>query len=180
MRASGADPDAMPGELARFCRDRYAGVAGAMCLLVRSRPLAEEIAQETFVRVCEHWPEVSVMAAPATWVHRVGVMAVQPVADHSDGGRRRDVHDRPVLGPAGSLATGTAPPDRSSRWWPPDHQRAVATWALHAVLHRVGISSVVHLFSERDARFKTVRVHLAGRRSRRRARRPLCGGASIR
>ena len=45
-------------------RTGYPDLFGALCLITRDRHEAEEIAQDTFVRVWERWGRVSAMAAP--------------------------------------------------------------------------------------------------------------------
>jgi RNA polymerase sigma-70 factor (sigma-E family) len=69
---SGGDPGP-PDDLAAFYADQYPRVRGALALLTGDRRLAEELAQEAFVRTCQHWEKVRTMDAPGAWVHRVGV-----------------------------------------------------------------------------------------------------------
>ncbi|HEU5150735.1 MAG TPA: sigma-70 family RNA polymerase sigma factor [Iamia sp.] len=69
-RGRGGDP---PEELAGFYADQYDRVRGALTLFTGDRRLAEELAQEAFVRTCQHWETVRTMEAPGAWVHRVGI-----------------------------------------------------------------------------------------------------------
>lgn len=62
-----------PDDLAAFCADHWDRVLGALTLFTGDRPLAEELAQEAFVRTCQHWEKVRDLQAPAAWVHRVGI-----------------------------------------------------------------------------------------------------------
>lgn len=62
-----------PGDLATFYVDQFDQVRGSLVLFTGDRQLAEELAQEAFVRVCQHWERVRTMDAPGAWVHRVGI-----------------------------------------------------------------------------------------------------------
>lgn len=70
MRRGGSHP---PDDLAAFTADQYDRVRGALALFTGDRRLAEELAQEAFVKVCQHWERVRTMDAPGAWVHRVGI-----------------------------------------------------------------------------------------------------------
>lgn len=69
-RGRGGSP---PEDLAAFYADQYDRVWGALALFTGDRRLAEELAQEAFVRTCQHWETVRAMDAPGAWVHRVGI-----------------------------------------------------------------------------------------------------------
>lgn len=62
-----------PADLAAFCTAEHPRLVGAMTLYTGDRLLAEEIAQEALVRVCERWSRVRDMSAPGAWVHRVAM-----------------------------------------------------------------------------------------------------------
>lgn len=57
--------------LAEFCRDEWPRLVGSLSLYVGSRELAEDLAQETLVRVCGHWRRVRGADSPSAWAHRV-------------------------------------------------------------------------------------------------------------
>jgi RNA polymerase sigma factor (sigma-70 family) len=57
--------------LAEFCRDEWPRLVGSLSLYVGSRELAEDLAQETLVRVCGHWRRVRTADSPSAWAHRV-------------------------------------------------------------------------------------------------------------
>lgn len=59
-------------ELTGFCREAWPRLVGALSLYTGDRHVAEELAQEALVRVCERWTEVQVMHSPMGWAHRVG------------------------------------------------------------------------------------------------------------
>lgn len=44
-----------------------------LTLHVGDQAVAEELAQEAFARVCQHWSRVRVMANPRAWLNRVAV-----------------------------------------------------------------------------------------------------------
>lgn len=60
-------------EVAAFCRDVRPQLVGVLSLHVGSAAVAEELAQETLVRVWERWPKVRELDSPHGWVHRVGL-----------------------------------------------------------------------------------------------------------
>jgi RNA polymerase sigma factor (sigma-70 family) len=57
--------------LVDFCRHEWPRLAGSLSLYVGSRELAEDLAQETLVRVCGHWRRVRAADSPSAWAHRV-------------------------------------------------------------------------------------------------------------
>lgn len=56
-----------------FCRRSHPRVVGVLSFTVGDRWVAEELAQETVIRICQHWTKVRAMAAPEAWVHRVAL-----------------------------------------------------------------------------------------------------------
>ncbi|MCB0978465.1 MAG: sigma-70 family RNA polymerase sigma factor [Acidimicrobiales bacterium] len=62
-----------PEDLAAFYAEQQGRVLNTLVLMVGDRPLAEELTQETFVRVCQRWPKVRQMEAPGAWTHQVAV-----------------------------------------------------------------------------------------------------------
>ncbi|HZP15125.1 MAG TPA: sigma factor, partial [Nocardioides sp.] len=58
-------------ELTGFCRETWPRLVGALSLMTGDRHVAEELAQEALVRVCERWDEVRAMESPLGWTHRV-------------------------------------------------------------------------------------------------------------
>ena len=58
-------------ELTVYCRDLWSRLVGALSLTTGDRHVAEEIAQEALVRVCERWDEVQAMESPDGWAFRV-------------------------------------------------------------------------------------------------------------
>ncbi len=62
-----------PGDVAAFCRREHRRLVGLLALYVGDRAVAEELAQETLVRVCEQWPKVRAMTNPSGWASRVAL-----------------------------------------------------------------------------------------------------------
>jgi RNA polymerase sigma-70 factor, ECF subfamily len=62
-----------PDDLVRFWRELYPTLVGGLTLHSGSRADAEELAQETLVRVWENWRKVSVMGSPTGWTWRVAM-----------------------------------------------------------------------------------------------------------
>ena len=63
----------MAGErdLVAFCGDVQGRLTGSLTLYLGDRLAAEELAQETLVRVVERWSTVSTMDAAEAWTYRV-------------------------------------------------------------------------------------------------------------
>jgi RNA polymerase sigma-70 factor (ECF subfamily) len=58
-------------DLIAFCRAEHARLIGLLTLHVRDVHVAEELAQDTLVRLCEHWPRVREMERPRAWLATV-------------------------------------------------------------------------------------------------------------
>jgi RNA polymerase sigma factor (sigma-70 family) len=59
------------GALSEFCREMQPRLVGALSLYTGEADLAEELTQETLVRVCQRWPSVRAMDRPDHWATRV-------------------------------------------------------------------------------------------------------------
>ena len=59
--------------LAELCREEHPRLVGLLALYVGSRPVAEDLAQETLIRLQLHWPRVQAMASPHSWLCGVGM-----------------------------------------------------------------------------------------------------------
>ena len=60
-----------PGDAAAFCEALHPALFGALLLYCGSRELAEDLVQETLLRVWRHWSSVSAMDHPDRWALRV-------------------------------------------------------------------------------------------------------------
>lgn len=75
-RAAVSGPPVTAGtgrDVAAFCAELHPRLVGALALRTGSRALAEELAQEAFVRVWERWPTVQTMDSPEAWTFRVAL-----------------------------------------------------------------------------------------------------------
>ena len=59
-----------PADLVGFCLAEWSRLVGTLALFTGDADLAEELAQETIVRVCRDWRKVSSMDAPGAWAAR--------------------------------------------------------------------------------------------------------------
>lgn len=62
-----------PVDAGTFCAALHPRLVGALALRTGSRSLAEELAQETLVRVWERWATVRTMDSPEAWAFRVAL-----------------------------------------------------------------------------------------------------------
>ena len=63
----------MDDELAAFCRAEHLRLVGVLSLYCRDRYVAEELAQDTIVRVIGDWSRVRRLDCPSAWAHRVAI-----------------------------------------------------------------------------------------------------------
>jgi RNA polymerase sigma factor (sigma-70 family) len=75
-------------ELAAFCEREHPRLVGLLALYVGDVQVAEELAQDTLVRVCQHWPRVRRMADPTAWSTRVGLNLARSMFRRHAAGRR--------------------------------------------------------------------------------------------
>ncbi len=64
---------AVPADLVAFVDEQYGRVFSTLVVVCGDRAVAEDLAQETFTRTCQHWERVRAMDAPGAWVNRVAV-----------------------------------------------------------------------------------------------------------
>jgi RNA polymerase sigma-70 factor (ECF subfamily) len=140
-----------------FVADHRAVVAIALALS-GSRPLAEDLAQEAFLRAHQRWATIGTYENPGAWVRRVAINLAL-----SD--RRRRSSERRAIGrlrPADGLARegdSGAGVDSAERFWAavrslPSRQRAVV------VLRYVEDRSVGDIAEVLDVAEGTVKAHL--------------------
>jgi len=67
--------EAVPANFADFFRDEYRSVFRAMYLITGNRHQAEELAQDAFVKACEHWERIRTMQNPSGYVYRIALNA---------------------------------------------------------------------------------------------------------
>ena len=66
------NPEVDPA-LAELCRREHVRLVGLLALYVGDRGIAEDLAQETLVRLHQHWSRVQDMASPRAWISSVGL-----------------------------------------------------------------------------------------------------------
>lgn len=101
----------MDDELAVFCGREHQRLVAALDLVCGSLPLAEDLAQETLVRVCQHWSRIRTMESPAAYAHRIALNLANSSFRRRAVERRADVRLRA---------------DESHVWTDPDPANAVA------------------------------------------------------
>jgi RNA polymerase sigma-70 factor, ECF subfamily len=62
-----------PAELVAFIDREHPRLVRAVDLLLDDRAVAEEIAQETLLRVATRWEHVGGLSSPGGWAHRVAI-----------------------------------------------------------------------------------------------------------
>lgn len=88
-----------PDELTAFCHAEFARLTGILGLYLGDRAVAEELAQETLVRVARHWKRVSRLQSPTGWSYRVAINLATSHLRRRQAARRartRLGHDREV------------------------------------------------------------------------------------
>jgi RNA polymerase sigma factor (sigma-70 family) len=78
--------------LAEFCHAQHRRVVGLLSLYVGDAALAEELAQDVFVKVIANWHAVAPMERPEAWVRRVAINAANSWFRRRAAGRR--AHER--------------------------------------------------------------------------------------
>jgi RNA polymerase sigma-70 factor (ECF subfamily) len=66
-------PVSVPGQFEVFYAENYASVVALMGALCRSGGVAEDLAQEAFLRAHRDWEHVRGLDAPIAWVRRVAI-----------------------------------------------------------------------------------------------------------
>lgn len=127
--------------------EQYPRVEGALVLYTGDRLRAQDLAQETFARVCQHWERVERMAAPGPWVHRVAMNLAHSA--HRRRGAERRATDRAIARGAG-LDLLVAEPDvvvagalRTALLELPERERAVIVLRFYADLSVEDTASVL-------------------------------------
>lgn len=70
MSARGRGPDT---ELVAFCHSEHRRLVGLLALYVGDEPTAQELAQDAFAKLCEHWGRVQAMDNRRAWLNRVAL-----------------------------------------------------------------------------------------------------------
>ncbi len=129
-------------ELAEFCRCEWPRLVGALGFITNDGALAEELAQETMVRVCRHWRRVSTMDAPGAWTYRVALNLAHSHFRRASAGRRAQLRQQPVALVTGpDAATAIAVRDAVAAL--PDRMRAVVVLRFYNDMPIAEVASVL-------------------------------------
>lgn len=60
-------------ELTLMCEQEYPRLVGMLGLYCGDRDVAEDLAQETLIKLCRDWRKVRKLEAPDRWLHRVAI-----------------------------------------------------------------------------------------------------------
>ena len=93
----------MTSDPAAFCAAQHRRLVGLLSLQVGDRHVAEELAQDVLLKVCEHWPKLQ---DPAAWMHRVAV-------NHANSWFRRRGAERRATARHRGQQVEAPPPDRA-------------------------------------------------------------------
>lgn len=131
-----------PDELVAFCAAEYPRVLGTLRLLTREDRLAEDLAQECFVRLCRDWEKVARLDRPSAWIHRVAMNLAFSAF------RRRGTERRAWS----QISDGIEPAiDQHRRSAPPDEREAVRR-ALGTLDERARAVVVLRFFADLSVR----------------------------
>lgn len=101
----------VPQDLRDFCADAYPRIVGSMQLYTGDRALAEELAQETFVRVCRDWHRLEQSGNRLGWAQTVAFNLAKSRFRRRYAKRRADTKARNMATAAES--NRNAMPDRA-------------------------------------------------------------------
>jgi RNA polymerase sigma factor (sigma-70 family) len=122
-----------PPGVVEFCRALHPQLVGTLTVFCGDRPVAEELAQETLVRVWNRWASVSTMENPAGWAHHVALNLARSAFRRVAAERRAYAR----LGTRPESDEGAPDPDdlasvRQAVGALPPRQRAVIAWRYFA------------------------------------------------
>jgi len=122
-----------PPGVVEFCRDIHPQLVCTLTVFCGDRGVAEELAQETLVRVWNRWPAVSALQNPAGWAHHVALNLARSAFRRAAAERRAYAR----LGPRPESDAGAPDPDdlaavRQAVADLPPRQRAAIAWRYFA------------------------------------------------
>lgn len=122
-------------DLAAFCEREHGTLVGVLSLYVGDRYVAEELAQDALVRLCQHWPRVRGMANPSGWLTHVAMNLARSMFRRRSAARRAMArHGDDVAPPA---------PDTASDLAVRDAVAGLAPRMREAVIHRYFLGASV-------------------------------------
>jgi RNA polymerase sigma-70 factor, ECF subfamily len=117
-----------PAELVAFIEREHPRLVRAVDLLLDDRAVAEEVAQETLLRVATRWEHVSGLGSPGGWAHRVAInLATSQLRRRRIARRARGRIARGEVSPAPDTATAVTV--RAALGRLPEEQRQVLVLA---------------------------------------------------
>lgn len=63
--------DGTEAELVALCADEYGRLVGSLRLFTNDAGIAQELAQDALLKLCEHWPKVRRHDRPVAWLYAV-------------------------------------------------------------------------------------------------------------
>ena len=122
-------------QLVALCQAEHPRLVGLMLLYVHDRDVAEELAQEALVRLCERWPRVSGMDNPAAWLMTVATnLARSSLRRRAAEQRARRRHGPTTPPPPSPVDPGTVLEIRQAVRALPDRQRVAIAYRYYAGL----------------------------------------------
>lgn len=116
----------MSGSLDDFCREEFGRLVGLLSLYCGDRHVAEELAQETLVRLCRDWSKVRRMDHPGAWASRVALnFANSYFRRRKAEARARERLERTTVAPHAGPGPETAIAVKDALTSLPKRQRAV-------------------------------------------------------
>lgn len=121
-----------------FCRRTYPQLVGALTIFCGHRGVAEELAQETLVRVWDRWERVAGLDNPEGWAHHVAFNLARSWGRRKQAERRANARWARSTGSGDGRDVGQDTVDtlvvRAALAQLPDRQRAVLAWRYYAGL----------------------------------------------
>lgn len=168
MPAESAETRTTPGHDEKsfdfFYEVHWSRVVGVTASLCRDFPVAEELAQEAFLRAYRRWSRVSTLDRPDLWVRRAALnLAISRFRRTQAEARALARWGRRRVAPA----EPTLPPDLEHLW---DALTALPTRQAHAAaLYYVDDLPIAEVARVMNCSEGTVKAHLHGARERLRA-----------
>ena len=128
--------------LEAFCHAEHPKIVGFLTLFCGDRETAAELAQETMIKVVQHWKKVRGMQAPSAWTHRVAVNLANSWLRRRIVARRVEREMREVgshIDPDGAFAVAVREAIRSL----PPRQRAAIVLKFYADLPTDDIAEIM-------------------------------------
>lgn len=88
----------VPEDLAAWCRSAYPRLVGLIDVYCGDLDVAEDVAQETLLRVCRDWRRVRRMDSPTSWANRVAINLANTHFRRKGAERRAYSRSRPIPG----------------------------------------------------------------------------------